>query len=978
MMNRALLQRQMFANGGAAVPNQFKGFSKLPEEVQMKMNPQLAQKYEEGGDVTQGFDPANPYNIAKFFRDNPGTTVSDYNSYFGTNLDPKEFAIFEKPKPMEEGGVAGLMSQPDMAAMPMGSTQEAVDPAVLETALQGASEEVGDLEQAGDFKSMMDQFSGENKSEEERRDDLASIVGPEDAAQTPDSVLALVTPVVQISMLDQGIAPMAQEAMDTPVEGDMAGGIMSMTGAGNEPPVNFNQGGEVLRRGDEDPVKFFENGGTAGITPMTDFNLDLGADIAKLQPVFAKYMKGTDPEVRKRNLQSDILFDIANTALAFAAPMQGEKAGLSPAQRLAMATQQTQLLPKIQQRTAKSLAEAKAEEKAPLTAAINTATQLGLKKLEQTGKERLNVFDSATQLLKQSRDLTSKKTLQEDAQAHDINLQKSKFGLQSLLDKINKSLDFGYDTKLADQKLEAEKALKAVQAKIDENQIEIKHQNLVKIENQKLAGNKELQEIKDIASMARTNANNTTKIGIAASNNQTKQEIATENNNVKKIIADNKLKLDRERLSFNKLQEENKVNQLSISNSLNADKFNLDVQKLEAEKLRNFLANERAKEEGFRDARRIRLSEKRLKDIDEATLQFNKFKFLSGNELEKAKFEFNKKQEANKVSYQNEQLIVSQRLAGIKATLAALEQSKFTFEKQAADLDKFGKTLDARTLSYISSQSILNSYAKGENNQTSNEINALVTQYISPTPRWDEATKSFVMKTNKLPQEFLNSVKERSQISGATLPTGLEEVETGDKKDDKKTDADDRLVVKNFMNTGQSVKLTDTSIPKLPIDLEKTGATGSGDYLFNVVNLALETIGVGQPFKGTARSKKQLDAINVDLVNVILGDRTGKSAKDERDEIRRILPDVSKFIGGDETAAGKVAQVINFIDRKLETEITGLNQLVLSKGDFTDSASKVLRLKQLKAGYQQFLDAYNLQKGGGGDKPPLSSFRKSN
>ena len=91
MMNRALLQRQMFANGGAAVPNEYKGFSKLPEEVQMKMDPVAAKKY-------------------------------------------------------QEGGVAGLMSAPEMTAMPMGSTQEAVDPAILETALQGASEEVGDLE----------------------------------------------------------------------------------------------------------------------------------------------------------------------------------------------------------------------------------------------------------------------------------------------------------------------------------------------------------------------------------------------------------------------------------------------------------------------------------------------------------------------------------------------------------------------------------------------------------------------------------------------------------------------------------------------------------------------------------------------------------------------------------------------------------------------------------------------------------------
>jgi hypothetical protein len=327
MMNRALLQRQMFANGGAAVPNQFKGFSKLPEDVQRKMNPELAEKY-------------------------------------------------------EEGGVAGLMSQPDMAAMPMGSTQEMVDTNMIQTALEGASEEVGDLEQASDFKSMMDQFSGEEKSEEERRDDLASIVGEDDAAQTPDSVLALVTPVVQISMLEEGIAPMAQAAMDTPVEGDMAGGIMSMTGAGNEPPVNFNQGGEVLRRGDEDPVQVFDNGGAAidfkslqkfmgprvdmtpeasqllakridqevagGTPPFAPGKSPTDQEVQRLKDIFEgrrDVYKGIlgDPEEQKRLTQAQILFDIANTALTFSAPMPGEKKGLSPAQRLAMAATTTKL-----------------------------------------------------------------------------------------------------------------------------------------------------------------------------------------------------------------------------------------------------------------------------------------------------------------------------------------------------------------------------------------------------------------------------------------------------------------------------------------------------------------------------------------------------------------------------------------------------------------------------------------------------------
>lgn len=37
--------------GGGAVPKQYKGFSKLPEAVQMKMDPAAARKYEDGGAV---------------------------------------------------------------------------------------------------------------------------------------------------------------------------------------------------------------------------------------------------------------------------------------------------------------------------------------------------------------------------------------------------------------------------------------------------------------------------------------------------------------------------------------------------------------------------------------------------------------------------------------------------------------------------------------------------------------------------------------------------------------------------------------------------------------------------------------------------------------------------------------------------------------------------------------------------------------
>ena len=42
---------QKMEAGGAAVPKKYKGFSKLPEKVQQKIDSDLAQKYEDGGVV---------------------------------------------------------------------------------------------------------------------------------------------------------------------------------------------------------------------------------------------------------------------------------------------------------------------------------------------------------------------------------------------------------------------------------------------------------------------------------------------------------------------------------------------------------------------------------------------------------------------------------------------------------------------------------------------------------------------------------------------------------------------------------------------------------------------------------------------------------------------------------------------------------------------------------------------------------------
>ena len=116
-----------------------------------------------------------------------------------------------------------------------------VDPQVVEQVLGAGQQTIGDPEEAESFEEMMNLTRGDVATVEERRAELASIVGEEDAQQTPDSVLAMLQPIMLLNAaeetgaqggetVDQGIGGLAEQEMQQPVQGDMAGGIMSMMG----------------------------------------------------------------------------------------------------------------------------------------------------------------------------------------------------------------------------------------------------------------------------------------------------------------------------------------------------------------------------------------------------------------------------------------------------------------------------------------------------------------------------------------------------------------------------------------------------------------------------------------------------------------------------------------------------------------------------------------------------------------------------
>jgi hypothetical protein len=836
------------------------------------------------------------------------------------------------------------------------------------------------LEQAPDFQSMMNQFSGEDKSEEERRDDLASIVGPEDAAQTPDSVLALVTPMVQISMMEEGIAPMAREAMDTPVEGDMAGGIMSMTEAGSEPPENFKFGGEVRRRGDEDPVlKFSEGKGVPTITPMTDFKMDLGSEIEKLIPVFEKYMPGTDPETRRNQLQSDILFDIANTALAFSAPMANERRGMSAAERLALAAQNTQLLPKIQQRTAKSLAEEKAEEKAPTAAAIQSAIQFTAKKLDLIKGERLQSLKIGGDLVKQAIELKSKKNAATTAFAREKILKGLQNKLNIQLEKITQKLKFGYDEQLANLGNKIKQEQIKLTKELEDLQIEKKHENDIDLFNKKAGLEKEMQKLTQIHEIAKLNKEIISREGIAAASNQTRLTINAETNKLKKYIADNRLAFDEKTLAFNKVQEQNKLNQLSIENNLNLSKLQLDKDKFTEQQTQNDITNTLNKlkfEEtqlqntikNEQNQQTINLAKRRLEDIDAVKVSLEKLKTLDGIAYNNEKIKLEKMLADHKIKYETGKQAIDQRLVGIKAMLATLENSKFIFQKQAGNLSKFGTSLDGRTLAIISDKKTLDNYAKGGNSQSDSDINALVTEYLTPKDVWNPETNRYEKKTNKLPGEFLNALKMRSNIGGAILPTGVESLLKKGSGTTEKTEKTNKFsFLMKFGDQQERTNLNDINVPQPKINFDLVRGTGSPAFLKNVFNITAEAVlpllGVSSDpsFTKTKDAATSLKQLNTQFIQTFMRTYEGKDSVKQIQTLEELTAEPASFFTGDAAAASKINSLLEYIDKALVVQTTKINFLPQGANDYADTATKIVQLKQMKYAYKQFADAYAFQ-----------------
>ena len=272
---------------------------------------------------------------------------------------------------MQEGGVppvnpmAGMPVSPD-AAMPPMAGAAGVDPAMMEQMLMQAQQNITALDDAETAEEVMNAMRGDQASIEERRMELAQIVGEGDAQSTPESVLTLVQPVMMMAQVDQGIGGLAQEQMNQPVTGDMAGGIMSTVNMGAEEgpaPVNFKYGGVVGMQEGGDP---------------------LAASYQKRLPLYQQ-IAGIDPAEQQRQADLDaaqILFSIAQGGLQLAGPTDRK---MSTAEKLALAGQG--VLQNISGITSES-AKRKAAERATMQQAKLSALQAAETEAATLGKRK--------------------------------------------------------------------------------------------------------------------------------------------------------------------------------------------------------------------------------------------------------------------------------------------------------------------------------------------------------------------------------------------------------------------------------------------------------------------------------------------------------------------------------------------------------------------------------------------------------------
>lgn len=811
--------------------------------------------------------------------------------------------------PMQEGGdpmaMAAMMPPQDPAAMmdPMAGGQ-AIDPEVVQSLLQKAQSNLDNIDEAEDYATVINSIRGDDAPIEARYAELAELVGPEDAQQTPESVLALVQPAIIMNAVDQGIGGLAAEEMTAPVEGAMAEGIMSTVAPppqpemmaappaapgpmmmGGPPPVNFNQGG-LVRRGDNQPVIMMQTGGD----PIAAAGR-LGELYEQKMPLYQSILgdQSAALEEQKKLTQAQMFFDVAGAALAYANPTQAEiQAGrkLSPAERLAAAVTETKLLPTISARAGEQLKAKQAAE------GRDTQMKLSALSAAETGlaAEAKAAADLKKQELIGSQDLAKLKLEDKLTSARQTALENLKQTGASNLENQKQAGRMALEGVVQQNKV----AIQKLRQSGDTANIVLADK--LEKENIELRGNIELGKM-DVAN----------QYDIAKLDKAHEQATALQDSRltVQESIANNRLKLDTINSALNQARADKEL-AVKESNLALAQQTEARIKSLEEQKL-------------ALDTRKV--------DLEAAAQSLNQFgtsvdgrimNIITGKDVfqpdETASMLA--KRYARGETTADEDIVLNQAIEYFVAPKPVwdAENKRYTLSEGNALAQEWRQAIEKR---------------KGLDNKTIPTLGgAITTSQTTVTGPEGGPTVS----------NLGASVIENLNATSGNLPA--------------------------LTPTGQPIDIKDTTYNSIIEGLDPTLATGSPSAFKQALNRTVETLlpVFGQPFPETSRAVTLLDNLNTTTAAVILAAQPGKEAEAFRQEIKGIFPVAGAWTKGDETSYNQIKNTVAYLNQEI-SNLSAERSRPVSEARIGELDRSIVSLLAIRDTYAQLGRGYETDSG---------------
>ena len=840
--------------------------------------------------------------------------------------------VMQRPLFRQMGGPAQPMPQDMMPPAEPTAQAEMQGQAVGE---EVAARTMGNIDAATDVKTAIDALRGNAAPIEARYQELANFVGERDAAQTPESVLALTQPAIMMTeqgAMDSGIGELMQRvAGDTQMDQGMdqgLGGLM-MQGAGNTPPQNFRQGGPVAVRGYQQAGEVKPGGGTSltAIDPYLTRATEARADILGTPEERAAQLARAQQSAR-----SDAMFNLANFGLAFA----GETQGNTVAERLANAATRSNVVGGFQQ-AGKDVAAARTLQE------------------QQDQQMRLSALDSAEKSLAAQEERGGRMALEElKIEADNTRLDKqlsaqikaatTAFDRQKILNKTAA----GYEERIANLRISASAAEGTANRKLQERL-------------QKAAS--KLQE-KLVGLRADANlGNNVAMFNLQSALDLEKMEMGQEF----EIAKMNTMQ------GYETIASEKQMAFTAAQNALN----------------RMVTRGEGAKNRSFQESQ-AEFNAELQKDLKQMGLDEQ----ATARALQHAQFMISSAQKDHQLLQGDEQLTLNKAIAGVDAQYKA---GKLALEKEAMNVVKLGSEAKSDQIKYITNAERLNQYANGELGDNATTFEQAILDYMKPTETWDSALGKYVQgKSPDLAPRVKKAIQAGSpEFFNQLFGGGGTPAPDADGAASAAVPADDGPV--NLNKDGPKVmtpegkvnlesSILDRAVPTIfKPEVDYSIAIGGSSFLPSLAKTGAEgfsEFGIGE---GTGPEGQRLGQANTDLE--LLANRlfalTVDTSQDNRvlaatqkklaEEVKRIEPGGFFFKNDSDARAGfnAAAQSIALIIEENAAMVPeyGGNAEGYDQKQVVKARATITRALPLLAEVLKFRDQFNLNVSGAQDRP---------